>query len=725
VHSRTGVGAASASARSASARPRRSSKSAVGAEAVSRCLRSRLPSTPLRPGKPAPTWIALIAATLALASQPWIARTAAVRQSPPSTPPDSRIEIVVVDRDGRPVDGLRPFDFTVTVDGVARQVVSVRRVSRGPGADSDAALRQSSATPGQSFAAEPIRNVLVIIDQALVVLGEEKLAVQASRAFLDRLGIGDRVAVVRLPFSADQRVELTTERPAAREALARVRGQASRASLSPSDATAIERPAVVDPDQAETQPARQEVASPGIAVGSPEAELTHARNSLAAITGLLRSLRPFPGRKVVAVFSPGFSGASTQAVDDASAAAIASGATVYGFGLPSLQDEPQSRPDTAALETLAKNTGGACVMLGSKPERLIERTMDDLLSVYVLGLAPAAGDVDGKRRLVKVQARRKDVVVRAPAWLAPAANPGDVEPAAARESAPPAPAAGGRAAAPPAAIPGARAVTPSGKDAELPVALARLFDYVRAYESQYSALVAEEDFRQVAGQKSVQMRSDFLLVQQESAGGWVSFRDVFEVNGAPVRDREDRLKKLFLDPGVDARRQAQSVIEDSARYNIGPLQRNINVPLFLLRFVSEANRSRSKFRIGARPEADGVQAWRIDFTEVDRPTIIADRNNEDVPAKGYFLVEQSTGAIMETQLRVDGTAYTAEIIVKFRLDPDLGLWVPARMNETYRTARTAGWAGGGTMSVALEGTAEYSKFRRFQVKTEETVTIKK
>jgi VWFA-related protein len=669
---------------------------------------------------------AVLAAALAIGALSRGAGAIGIAQSPQAAAtPGTRIEVVVVDKDGRPVEGLRPADLTVTIDGVARPVVSVRRVSRGPGAMADAGRRQGAAGPGLSFAAEPVRNVMVIVDQALIVRGDEKAAVQASRAFLDRLGLGDRVAVVRLPFSADQRIELTTERPAAREALAQVRGQASGVSLARPDSPAIERPAVVtDPDQVttDTQPPRQDIAVPDIAVGAPEAELARARNSLTAVTGILRSLQPFPGRKVIAVFSPGFNGTSTQDVADASAAAIGGGAAIYAFGLPSFQVEPQSRPDTAALQALAKNTGGNYVMLGGKPEKAIEQTMDDLLSVYVIGLAPAAGDLDGKRRPVKVQTSRKDITVRAPLWLLPVTDPGDAVPA---DEAPAPPAADGRLPLPAAAARDARAAAPSGKDAELPVALARLFDYVHAYESQYSALVAEEEFRQTAGQKSVRMRSDLLLVQQESAGGWVSFRDVFEVNGAPVRDREDRLKKLFLDPGVGAREQLRGVIEDSARYNIGPLERNINVPLFLLKFLAQDNRSRSRFRIGARDETDGVRTWRVDFTEIERPTIISDRNDRDVPAKGYFLVEQSTGAIMETGLKVDGTAYMAEIVVRFTLDPGLGMWVPSRMNETYRTARTSLGGGGGSMGIALEGTAHYSKFRRFQVKTEETVTIKK
>ena len=685
-----------------------------------------------------PSWrlgAALLGATLAIAL---LASRVAARQQPPAPPPQSaaagmRLEIVAVDKDGRPVDGLRPSDVTVSVDGAARPVVLMRRVSRGPGATSDAARRQGGTGPDLSFAAEPVRNVMVIVDQSLIIRGEEKTSIQAGGALLNRLGIGDRVAVVRLPFSVDQRIELTSDRPVAREALALVKGQASRSILARGDPNAptLQRTGAEEQRAAEIE-AKTETAvaiAPELAVGTPEAEFANARDSLAALTGILRSLQQIAGRKVIALFSPGFQRATTQQLADAASAAVASNATVYAFGLPNSQDDPQAQPDVSALQSLARTTGGSYVMLGRSPEKAIEKSMDDLSTLWVATLGPAAGDGDGRRRQVRVQSTRKDVTLRAPAWLVASPDPQDVVPEAVAADAPapadagaPAPAAGTAPNAPAVdAVPAAGA----GKDVDLPVALGRLYDYVRAYESQYSALVSEEEFQQVAGQKSIRLKSDFLLVKQESVEGWVSFRDVFEVNGVPVRDREDRLKKLFLEPGVDATAQLMRIKEESARYNIGPLERNINVPMFLLKFLSPVNRAHSRFRIAARSESDGVQTWRIEFTEIARPTLIKDRNEKDVPATGHFVVEQSTGAIMETALRLEGTAYIAEIGVKFRLEPGLGMWVPIEMKESYRTPRGSLVGTNVSMGVALEGTAKYSRFRRFQVKTEETVTIKK
>jgi len=85
--------------------------------------------------------------------------------------------------------------------------------------------------------------------------------------------------------------------------------------------------------------------------------------------------------------------------------------------------------------------------------------------------------------------------------------------------------------------------------------LAKAVDYVAGYQRQYSMLVAEERHVQRTRTEQQTLRSDVLLVRPPGLDAWVSFRDVFEVNGRPVRDREDRLKRLFLDGSPEALKQ--------------------------------------------------------------------------------------------------------------------------------------------------------------------------
>jgi hypothetical protein len=55
-----------------------------------------------------------------------------------------------------------------------------------------------------------------------------------------------------------------------------------------------------------------------------------------------------------------------------------------------------------------------------------------------------------------------------------------------------------------------------------------------------------------------------------------------------------------------------------------------------------------------------------------------------VPIRGWFLIEQLTGAVVETSLRTSRGPATGEMLVRYRRDPVLGLWVPAQMRETFK-----------------------------------------
>src|SRR5260221_3782925 len=98
--------------------------------------------------------------------------------------------------------------------------------------------------------------------------------------------------------------------------------------------------------------------------------------------------------------------------------------------------------------------------------------------------------------------------------------------------------------------------------------LARVGDYVVRYERELSSIVAEEQYVQQDGLSAQPMgiarppnprrelKSDLLLVRAAGNDGYVQFRDVFEVDGHPVRDRSERLIKLFLDPSAESTRHA-------------------------------------------------------------------------------------------------------------------------------------------------------------------------
>jgi len=278
------------------------------------------------------------------------------------------------------------------------------------------------------------------------------------------------------------------------------------------------------------------------------------------------------------------------------------------------------------------------------------------------------------------------------------------------------------------------AKTTLGPDQELDGLLTLAAKYFTDYEKALSSVVSEEDYLQrysrplsiVANlgegmppgmdyaMRERRLKSDFLLVRTNTASGWIPFRDVFEVDGKKVRDREKRLAKLFLDAPATAVNQATVIMKESARYNLGDLARTINIPMLPLLVIDGRNRGRFAWKTGGDQTVEGVRTRRVDFEEMARPTLVRSTKGEDVPIFGALWIDPMSGRLVKGRVRSGREATVMEMTVIFRPNDALGVWVPAEMQELYR-------ARGET----IEATARYANFRRFQVKTEEAIRIQK
>src|SRR5215217_3554654 len=137
----------------------------------------------------------------------------------------------------------------------------------------------------------------------------------------------------------------------------------------------------------------------------------------------------------------------------------------------------------------------------------------------------------------------------------------------------------------------------------LDVVLSRMFAYVERFQREFGSMVAEERYEQTIrqpaglsrGEPRRDLRSDFLLVNVPGQG-WLPFRDVYEADGRQLRDRQDRLTALFLSgTTTGAVEQAQRIMNESARYNLGGGTRNINVPTLALMYLGPDTRSGVRF----------------------------------------------------------------------------------------------------------------------------------
>ncbi len=198
--------------------------------------------------------------------------------------------------------------------------------------------------------------------------------------------------------------------------------------------------------------------------------------------------------------------------------------------------------------------------------------------------------------------------------------------------------------------------------------------------------------------------SDFLLVKTPAAEIWIPFRDVFEVDGKPVRNRGDRLTKLFLQPPDTAIQQAQRIVGESARYNIG-LSRTINIPVLALAALRPTNQPRFTFKRGGEDKAVGPGVFVLEYREHATPTIITGLLGRDMFAHGRLWVEASTGRILRTELLVEDVRLRASITTRYRRDETFGLDVPYEMREEYILANGS----------RVDGVATYGNFRKFDV----------
>jgi hypothetical protein len=239
--------------------------------------------------------------------------------------------------------------------------------------------------------------------------------------------------------------------------------------------------------------------------------------------------------------------------------------------------------------------------------------------------------------------------------------------------------------------------------------LARAAAYIKGFVDQFSSVVAEETLVQeiTVPHRKRTLRSDYLFVRFPGEWSWTSFRDVFEVDGKPVRDHEERLLKLFVQPSSDTQRRAADIVSASARYNLLDIG-TINHPLLAMAFLQDFYRPRFRFTTAGIEKSLGPKVRTIQFQEFQRPTIIKGNSNTDVFTRGLVWIDEDTGRIAKTELRIGGQTAPISVVTLFKFDQTLGMDVPVEMRDWYPERNGE-----------IRGVATYGRYRRFKVTTSE------
>jgi hypothetical protein len=201
---------------------------------------------------------------------------------------------------------------------------------------------------------------------------------------------------------------------------------------------------------------------------------------------------------------------------------------------------------------------------------------------------------------------------------------------------------------------------------------------------------------------ALELVSDVLWVPSDDSVVLAFYRDVYSVDGKPVRDRGDRLLRLF--PGgatASARARAAEILDESARFNLGIGYWNTNFPTLPLAFLHSRNRPRFEFRRGERSKLHGRPVVQLAFREVVSPTFTRSRDGkQDFVASGTFWIAVDDGAVLQTDLRYDEA--DARFRVSYRSEPKLGLSVPDEMRFSQGDSRSL---------QEIEGVSRYGDYR--------------
>jgi hypothetical protein len=245
--------------------------------------------------------------------------------------------------------------------------------------------------------------------------------------------------------------------------------------------------------------------------------------------------------------------------------------------------------------------------------------------------------------------------------------------------------------------------------------------YLAAYGERYSATIAIERYRQTSGlpndplYKQAMLESEFGIVRVPGVGQWIGLRDVYRVDGMAVADRRDRLAKLFANPEDAASTQADRIIDESTRFNIGQVRRTINNPAIVLKLLDPVNEFRLRFSKGGEETQGGYRLWVINFVEQTIPTLIRSSQGDDEPSRGRLWVEPVSGRLHRADIDFRNSApgmrsFRASLSLTFQEDLRLHMWLPAKMVERYESSNID----------FVGGEASYTDYRRFGVKTDET-----
>lgn len=378
------------------------------------------------------------------------------------------VEVVVTDKDGKPVPGLKREDFTLTEDGKPVEISNFYGLA--PVATTETIVVDPAAPAAPQPAPQPIPletqqlNMAIFLDHRnLTPLARRRLDASLQGFFREKVSPGDRVLIAgydgslrfkQLPDGDPEALLAALQEEMKRSSRgneivleeARVMSEIRGAKLpSPDEASG--------PDSSDAEAAAI-LSSIRVFARSQEDENRRTLNALAQVVDALAGL---PGRKALVWATGGFSTRpgdtlfqafqrkyehtalknvassfeafefdSTPQLNDLAARANARRVTLYGLGMRdggnrgadsegdiNVRDMSRGAEINAShgLQTVAHATGGTSIANAGDPALFLGRVRTDLEAAYSLGYVPKRRP-DDKQHKIQVATRDRSLKVR-------------------------------------------------------------------------------------------------------------------------------------------------------------------------------------------------------------------------------------------------------------------------------------------------------------------------
>ena len=337
----------------------------------------------------------------------------AAQQAPPPKPGFKsgvtvvELDVVVTDKSGRPVRGLRREDFEISEDGSPVEIVTFSAVDV-PEAPRDSIIPppdRSGSAIASNDQAQDGRLILIVLDDFQVSFTAGRMATVKSvaRRAVERLGPADLAAVMTTSGRLGSQTEFTTDKSQLIDAIERFVPQREH-----------DLPAIADslPSPSGANPRAQRIGE------------LRTRSVMAGLSVAARALATIPNRrKGVLLIGQGFPatleeinkiGASYESIREFILTAQRSNVAVYTVDPCGLELNAEcNRESRQSLQTLAEATGGFAVINTNRPEAGVDRMLSENGTYYLVGYYSPAPPNDGKHHRITVRTRVADVEIRA------------------------------------------------------------------------------------------------------------------------------------------------------------------------------------------------------------------------------------------------------------------------------------------------------------------------